>query len=171
LVGTRLFRTKGNLSPPYDQWEQVNFDGFGNQFNHNILGLESFKGRLYAGTWNFTQGLEVWRARTSRKSKLIPFDNWEMANTNGFGDPDRNQATNFMLRHGGALYLVGYGDGGEGRGIFTRTYDGIHWEEITAPGFNEAPVDGFQWMADFQGEIYIGAHSGNGPLQLWAYHD
>lgn len=170
LVGTQLWRTDGNLSPPYDQWEQVNVDGFGNEFNHNILGLASFKGHLYAGTWNFTQGLEVWRAKTSPgHSHSIPFSSWEKVNQNGFGDPSRNQATNFLLTHGGRLYLVGYGDGGEGRGLFTATRDGTSWHEITGSGFNEAPVDGFQWAAAFQGRIYVGAHSGNGPLQLWAY--
>jgi hypothetical protein len=173
VVGTQLWRTDG------EDWEQVNVNGFGNDFNHNILGLVTFKDYLYAGTWNFTQGLEVWRAKVHHHGKhgkhgkpgKVPFPNWEKVNENGFGDPARNQATNFMLTHGGKLYLVGYGDGGEGRGIFTRTRNGTRWEEITGPGFNQAPVDGFQWAGVYQGKVYVGAHAGNGPAQLWSYKE
>jgi hypothetical protein len=47
--------------PPYTDWTQVNTDGFGNADNDYAVSLASYGSRLYAGTWNFKDGCEVWR--------------------------------------------------------------------------------------------------------------
>lgn len=170
--GTRLLRTDGNLSPPYDQWEQVNVDGFGNEDNHNIIGLNVFKGHLYAATWNVFDGTEVWRAKIGPvHKKELPFPNWEQVNENGFGSPALNQATNYMISHGGVLYLIGYAQSGPGQGFFFKTRDGTTWEEITGPGWPPArgPGSGPYWATVFHGDIYVAVHRGNGPGQLWVY--
>ncbi len=101
--GAQLWRTDGELSSPYDQWQQVNIDGFGNPANHNICGLSELNGQIYAGTWNETQGIEVWRATPS---ETLPYSDWEQANSNGFGNADYTH-TSSMVGFDGAIYLSG----------------------------------------------------------------
>jgi hypothetical protein len=61
--GARIMRTDGS------RWEQVNVDGFGDRFNHNIIAMEFFNGDLYAGTWNAAEGTQVWRATPGGRSR------------------------------------------------------------------------------------------------------
>lgn len=178
-VGCQLWRTDGNLAPPYDQWEQVNADGFGNPRNHNICGLGMLGGKMYAGTWNWTQGLEVWRATPS---KTVPFSDWEKVNENGFGE-QKNNTTACIAVLGDTLFLGGIGAfvpegnllSAEAKvksahgGILVKTTDGTTWEEVDQPGFMESPMIGVQWIAPFHGSLYIGGQSLGHPMELWVY--
>lgn len=178
--GAQLWRTDGELASPYDQWQQVNIDGFGNPANHNICGLSELNGQIYAGTWNETQGIEVWRATPSQST---PFMDWEQANTTGFGNPDFSH-TSSMVALNDAIYLSGFkwegedanlefaeksGPGAPARAVFARTTDGLSWDLITREGFMEVPVVGVMYLEAFQGKIYLGAHGQTVPLQLWVY--
>jgi hypothetical protein len=179
-TGAHLWRTDGRLSPPYDQWELVNIDGFGNPRNHNICGLGTLNGQIYAGTWNETQGIEVWRATPS---ETLPFADWEQVNRNGFGNPDYSLTTS-MVELDGALFLSGfkweggleainavveYPPGTPAPSVFARTTDGLTWEVITRKGFMERPMAGVMWLEAFQGKVFVGGQAQGIPLQLWVY--
>jgi hypothetical protein len=143
------------------RWEQVNVDGFGDSSNHNIIAMEFFNGDLYAGTWNASEGTQVWRATPAGS---VPFSNWEWVNEEGFGDAG---FSNFMVTNGGNLYVVGQ-NGSTSRGFVFKTADGTTWEEVSGPGWS--PVGsraGAYWATVFQGKVYVGFHQGNGPGSLW----
>jgi len=178
--GAQLWRTDGALSSPYDQWQQVNIDGFGNPANHNICGLAELNGQIYAGTWNETQGIEVWRATPS---ETMPFTDWEQANTTGFGNPDFSH-TSSMVGLDDAIYLGGFkwegveanqqfvesaGAGSPARAVFAKTSDGLNWDLITDEKFLEVPVVGIMYLDAFRGKVFLGIHGQTVPLQLWAY--
>jgi len=181
-IGCQLWRTDGNLSPPYDQWEQVNRGGFGDPANHNICGFGVFKNKIYAGTWNNTQGLEVWRATPSEK---LPFPDWEQVNENGFGNPE-NIWTIDILVLDDTLYLTAGGkftlEGGMATfwlpgariayahaGTLVKTTDGTTWERIEAPGFLEPSAIGATGPEAFRGRIFVGEFHVDEPLRLWLY--
>ena len=68
--------------PPFDDWVQVNTDGFGDPNNTEIGGkVIEYDGYLYAGTSNNATGGEVWRTAEVGPS---PFSDWEQVNTDGF---------------------------------------------------------------------------------------
>jgi hypothetical protein len=179
-VGPQLWRTDGNLSPPYDQWQQVNTNGFGNPSNHNICGLGELNGQIYAGTWNENEGLEIWRATPSA---TVPFVDWDQVNRNGFGNPHYSHTT-AMARLGDELFISGFKwegwltdeevaenivSGTPADSVFAKTGDGLTWEIITRKGFMEQPMAGVMWIEAFKGKIFVGGHARNGPMQLWVY--
>ncbi len=179
-TGTQLWRTDGELWAPYDQWQQVNTNGFGNPANHNICGLSELNGQIYAGTWNETQGLEIWRATPSQ---TVPFPDWEQVDENGFGNKDYT-STSSMVELNGTLFLSGFKwegwlsasemaeileSGTAAKNVFAMTTDGLTWDIITRKGFMELPMAGVMWLETFQGRVFVGGHARNGPLELWVY--
>jgi flagellin len=178
-IGCQLVRTEGALAPPYDTWQQVNTDGFGDPRNHNICGLGVLNGRIYAGTWNWTRGLEVWRATLG---DAVPFADWEKVASGGFGDR-RNIMTATLLVADGALYVGTIGTfnlrgdffsptvkvNSAAGGVLMRTTDGRSWHRIDAPGFMTFPQIGIEWLEAFRGKIYIGSQALDHPGQLWIY--
>ena len=67
-------------------WEQVVGDGagtdngFGNAVNYFAWSMAVFGSYLYVGTYNDTDGAEVWRSTDGTA--------WNQVNTDGFGDLD-----------------------------------------------------------------------------------
>jgi hypothetical protein len=178
-VGCQLLRTDGKLEPPYDGWQQVNTNGFGDPRNHNICGLGLLGGRIYAGTWNWTRGMEVWRATPGQS---VPFADWERVADGGFGDR-RNIMTATILVADGALYVGTVGTinitgeldspnvklNSAAGGVLMMTTDGKSWQQIDAPGFMKFPQIGIEWLEAFGGKIYIGSQALDRPCQLWVY--
>ncbi|MGH2686315.1 MAG: hypothetical protein ACRDJP_12690, partial [Actinomycetota bacterium] len=108
VVGGAIWRTDGNLSPPYDQWEQVNLPGFGRNYNNNVFGLDVFQGHMYATTWTWgPPGSEVWRAHLAPpgEPQPAPFD-WEQVSLPGFGNPE-NQFSSGIVHLDDTLYTIG----------------------------------------------------------------
>lgn len=177
--GTQLWRTDGNVAPPFDQWQQVNVNGFGNARNHNICGLAELGGKIYAGTWNETQGLEVWRATPG---DAVPFADWERVGENVFNNP-ADWFTTCMVTLGDKLFISTVGAFTSDPAMYflpnVKTVsahggrlaktDGKTWQEIDAPGFMDFPYIGIQWLATFQDKLYIGGQAFDHPAQLWVY--
>jgi len=166
-AGCQLWRTDGNLFPPYNQWQKVNANGFGDRANHNICGLAVFNGKMYAGTWNVSQGLEVWRATPT---ETVPFSDWEQVAPNGFGDPTMALTCDIDVL--GDTLFVGAGRSyGPDGGVLMKTTDGTTWEQVYVPGFVNPPSAGICWLETFRGKLFVGGWSGVGtpPLQLWVY--
>lgn len=180
VEGMQLWRTDGNLAPPYNQWEQVNDNGFGNPRNHNICGFAVLDGRIYAGTWNQTQGIEVWRAAPEKET---PFTNWERVVQGGNGDQD-NIYTTCMVTLDDTLFLSTIGTFESEPALYflpnvktksahggrlLKTTDGTRWDDVDAESFADSPYIGIQWLATFKGKLYIGMQSFELPAQLWVY--
>jgi len=178
--GTALWRTDGALAPPYDQWRQVNTNGFGNGRNHNICGLAEFSGKIYAATWNQTQGFEVWRATPGPE---LPFPDWERVVTGALGDPASVYAT-CMVAMDDAIFVSSIGAFETAPALYTlpnaktktayggrliKSRDGKQWENIDAPGFMDPPHLGIQWLCPFKGKLYIGSQAIDHTMELWVY--
>jgi hypothetical protein len=139
-------RTDANRS------EQVNIDGFGDFLNHNIIAMEFFKGNLYAGTWNESEGIQIWRATPGPS---IPFPSWEKVSEDGFGAGAANGFSNFMVTSGVNLYVVGQGGAGSPGFVFKRA-DGATWEEVNGPGWSPVgSAAGAYWATVFQEKVYV----------------
>lgn len=178
-VGTVLFRTDGNLEPPYDTWQTLCQPAFGGKGNVNICGLAVLDGKIYAGTWNHETGLDVWRATIT---DTAPFTDWELAAEPGFGRKTLIDTTT-MTVFNDAIFLGAIGHftykgfllGGNVKitssagGALMRSTDGRTWQEIDAPGFIEHPIIGVQWVTPHQGKLYVGAQALDCPQQLWVY--
>jgi hypothetical protein len=179
LVGCQLWRTDGDLFAPFDQWQQVNRNGFGDPRNHNIYGLGILHGKIYAATWNWTQGLEVWRATPAAN---VPFVDWEKVSRNGFGNPNTITSTRMIVLDDtifistlGRFVLNGSWFSPKSRlksvdgSVFVKSTDGTTWTHVTAPGFMEFPMLGIMWMGVHQGKIYLAGQAVHRAGQLWEY--
>ncbi|HPJ72613.1 MAG TPA: hypothetical protein PK636_08010, partial [bacterium] len=60
-------------------WTQINEDGFGNVNNFSAFALACYEGSIYAGSWNNSDGCEVWRWEGDE-----PTD-WAVMTDGGFG--------------------------------------------------------------------------------------
>ncbi|MBU1670256.1 MAG: hypothetical protein KKF41_08760 [Actinobacteria bacterium] len=69
--GAQVWRTGLHGAAPFT-WNQVNIDGFGNPDNVQCQSLAGYGSRLYAGTWNFLDGCEVWRVDAPAVSGANP---------------------------------------------------------------------------------------------------
>lgn len=116
----------GDLASSSDgvTWQALPQPGFGDPANTDISGFSVFRNGLYAGTFNPTQGAQVWRTTDGRS--------WQLVATNGFGDPG-NTVVHELVSFGGQLYAGTENDvkGGE----VWRTSDGTHWSLAAVPGF------------------------------------
>jgi hypothetical protein len=80
MNGSQVWRTNGTLNGtgPDLIWEQIEDNGFGDNYNGGILSSIVFNGSLYMGTMNFNNGAEIWRTRDGV--------NWTSVTTIGFKD-------------------------------------------------------------------------------------
>ncbi|MBN1537508.1 MAG: hypothetical protein JW908_12295 [Anaerolineales bacterium] len=85
--GTLLYRSATGDSA---SWVQVNNAGFGDTHNENFKDMIVFQGWLCGGTWNQTDGAEVWCSQDGT--------NWMQKNTSGFGSTV-NIPANFIALH------------------------------------------------------------------------
>jgi hypothetical protein len=96
--------------------------GFGNVNNQATESLTVFKGLLYAGTLNTTDGTQIWRYDGTT---------WTQVNANGFGNPANNVTLRSMTVFGNYLYAgTGYG----GITQVWRSSDGTNWTNVVGPG-------------------------------------
>ncbi|MFH1149122.1 MAG: hypothetical protein V1748_01475 [Actinomycetota bacterium] len=70
--GAKVWRSGLIGGPPYTDWAQVNTNGFGSPNNTLAVSLASYGSRLYAGTWNFVNGCEIWRVNAPVVSGANP---------------------------------------------------------------------------------------------------
>ena len=118
----------GDLASSADgtTWQALAQPGFGDLANTDISGFAVFRGALYAGTFNPTQGAQVWRTTDGQT--------WQQVAANGFGDPG-NTVVHELIVFGGQLY-AGTENDVEGGEVW-RTSDGTHWSLASVPGFGE----------------------------------
>ncbi len=119
-------------APGVPYWAQQNLDGFGKQEN-NVWSLASFKGVLFAGTWNQGgQGTQIFRKSSA---------GWEDVVTNGFDDGS-NQDIDHMFEFKGFLYASSINCTNDNcstsnGGQIWRSPDGYTWQPVVTDGFGD----------------------------------
>lgn len=103
-----------SADPASGQWEAVSCLGFGDPDNGTVFEMEVFDGHLYAGTFNYKSGYQVWKTRGEGKP---PFT-WTKVVTNGAHRGPLNEAATSMCVFGDALYV--------GSGIQNGGFDRTH---------------------------------------------
>ena len=159
-VGTWNNTTAGQLwratNPAHQaDWELVVGNGFGNPANVAVASIRSFKGWLYVGMFNPSQGQEMWRSPDgSAGSFQKSFD----AGSGVTGNTDAS----FMLEWNGLLYLGAEAADTPWPGCQVwRTPgpdvgSGDDWERVSDFGFGDRQNWNAFRMAVFKGYLYVG---------------
>ena len=161
-TGCEVWRTKAEGTPPFDDWEQVNTDGFGDQHNSFALSIVVFNNYLYVGTSHIDsqvtppqfKGNQIWRTNAEGDS---PFE-WEKVNSDGFGDLN-NFVTSSMVVFNNYLY-ADTGNTFNGFEIWRTAALGDppfgDWEKvIEEDGFGNPNSHHAQSMVIFEDYLYV----------------
>ena len=145
-------------------WQQVNSDGFGDQQNIEVSALEAFDGFLYAGTHNPADPLQtVDGAQIFRSSGGVI---WTAVTDPGFGN-SHDTAPPAILD---LTVFNGYLYASTGRGNAAqiwRSPNGVNWMRVVNAGFGDPNNMNFTTMAEYNGQIYIGATKQDSEAQIW----
>jgi hypothetical protein len=171
-LGARLFRANAKAGDVNDiEWEPVTLDGFGNMNNSAFTSGIVFKGYIYFGAFNPSQGTEIWRSKTGD-----PHD-WEMCAPKSFNRPDNSDSTT-MYVHKGYLYLgtevARISSTGSaaipsmGTAIYRTAGGGgeITWEQVNIDGFGEVENSNTGAITVFGRYMYAGVWNPSG-CQVW----
>ncbi len=134
--------------PGVPGWKQVNINGFGQRANR-ITSLAAFGDHLYAGTYNYSTGAQLWRMDTG--------GNWTAIITNGFGIT-RNIGIDHMTVFNGALYAGIWSDAVNGGEVW-RSSNGLNWTRVVSQGFGDPTNGEVTRLATYNGQIYAGTWS------------
>ena len=165
-TGGSVWRSKDGLS-----WEIVSEPGFGEVYtntNPAVIDMIKYKDRLYVGVgWPGTgvTGVgQIWRT----------FDGttWEQVEGSGFGDPNNNSITNFIM-FGNMLYGSA---GNEVTGVQiwrSPTGDPASWTNVVSDGFGYPANRQVTGFIKFKGLLYAAIESNIlfGPAQVWRSSD
>ena len=138
------------FAPGVPGWRQVNINGFGDRWNELLLSLASFGGTLYAGTYNWDLGAQVWRMGSA----------WEQVNTNGFGDGD-NLGVDHLMEFNGQLYAGTWANEVDGGEVW-RSTNGTSWDRVVSNGFGDPTNAEVMRFAVFGDHLYA---------STWSYTD
>ncbi|MGE5224493.1 MAG: hypothetical protein ACM3PY_18825 [Omnitrophica WOR_2 bacterium] len=105
-------------------WQQMNVNAFGDFPNNAVSALESFGGKLYAGTQN-VYGAQIWR--------MTDPGVWSRIVVGGFGDANTNSINDFIAFNS-RLY-IGVTNKVKG-GMVYRSNTGDTWAPMTLPGLD-----------------------------------
>jgi hypothetical protein len=130
-----------------DQWIQIPFptsDGI----TQGIFSLEVFRGKLYASSSDYENGLTIWRMEKR--------GDWTQVSEAGFGNSLLATPEDFVVFKN--MLYISTGDWNNRTvGQIWRTPDGNHWEPVTVDGFGQPNVDFFGRFAVYKNMIYVAA--------------
>lgn len=171
--GCRVWKSRDGRS-----WTQVNFDGFLDPFNSDVVSMAVYNGALYAGTENgyfyslfrVGTGTEIWR--TTGGDPPGALFNWTQVNRDGFaltGRNVRNENTTLLVCHGGFLYA---GTINETTGAELWRYDGARWEPVLFDPLHSRNTQAVTYHsgAVFEGDLYIGTTNPFTGGELWRWN-
>lgn len=141
----------------WTDWEQINVDGFGDTDNFSAFSLALYNGVLYAGTWNNTDGCEVWRLDGPGSN------DWTRVASNGFGKAS-TRGVHCMEVYNGRLYA---GVANNSLGFEVWAYDETNWTQVADVGLGTDSTWA-QSMAVLDGKLYMGSGWGAGA-RIWTY--
>ncbi len=143
------------FAPGVPDWSQQNINGFGNRFNQGVSSLEPFGGQLYAGTYNWTNGAELWRSSDGLA--------WSPVMAGGFGN-SLNRAFDNLFVFGSNLYAgmwtcADAACNASTGGQIWRSGDGSTWDPIVSDGFGDAVNGEVYAFGEFAGDLYAATWS------------
>lgn len=151
-------KTEG-LAQEMPGWQQVNHSGFGDPRTVEVSALETFNGRLYAGTANAVDGARIFRSQDGIA--------WTPVTQPGFGiahDISPPSILDLIVFNGQLYASTGRGDG---PGQIWRTLDGVNWAPMVIAGFNDPDTVDITALAVYDGALYAGATSLLSGAQVW----
>ncbi len=160
--GTEIWRSSSGDS---GSWSRVVNDGFdGDSDNVIAMSLEVFNGYMYAGTYNWVTGTEIWRSSNGDSGS------WGKINTDGFGDQ-----YNFYISlntFNGYLYAGTYNyydSDNPGAELWRcQTCDGTDWTELTsAKGFGDPENRQISSLVVFNNSLYAFTHNRTTGIEVW----
>ncbi len=138
-------------------WTRVASDGFNDDSdNVAILSIEVFNGHLYASTYKYSAGGEIWHTDNGV--------DWAQVNDDGFGNADNIRVVSLEV-YKDALYAGTWNweDGGE----IWRTMNGTSWEQVMSGGFVNVDNSDIASLVAFDGDLYaIVGNFATGP-EVW----
>ncbi|KAA3665064.1 MAG: hypothetical protein DWQ04_02495 [Chloroflexi bacterium] len=149
----QLWRSSNGTS-----WSAVSTDGFGNSNNVALTGFGQYKGYLYLGTHNNTDGAQIWRSQIGNPGT------WTKALSGG-GDNINNHIVTSFLEFEGYFY-ASFENDDEGITIW-RTNDGVNWVQVNSDGFGDADNIWTGGLGEFNDYLYIGTRNDTTGAQLW----
>ena len=81
-------------------WEKVVDEGFGNKHNMCTWSMIKYKDHLYAGTFNFVNGCQVYRSKTGDKGT------WKQVNIDGFDRENKSLGARTMIVYKDLLWIA-----------------------------------------------------------------
>jgi len=145
------------FAPGVPGWKQVNINGFGNRSNEEVLSLAVFSDTLYAGTFNYDTGGEIWRMGSS----------WTAVITGGLGYA-YNVGIDHLAEFNGQLYAGTWADEVNGGEVW-RSGDGLNWTRVVSQGFGD-PTNGEVFrFAVFSDTLYATtwSYTDTHGLEIW----
>jgi len=158
--GTEIWRSSSGDSL---SWGQVVSDGFNSDSdNIGVLSFEVHNGYLYAGTYNWITGAEVWRTNNGTT--------WSQVNTDGFGDQYNSTAT--LEEFSGYLYAGTYNynnSDNPGSELWRcQTCDGTDWTEVTsAKGFGDTENRQISSLVVLNNTLYAFTDNHTTGIEVW----
>ena len=147
------------LALPIPIWKQVNTNGFGDPANGGIQALEVFTGHMYATSYNYQIGGQVWR--------LEDDGDWIAVNQPGFSATDAiiNRSIPDLIVFDGNLYA---GTGWAGfPGQVWRTTTGTTWNQVVTGGFGNPNTIVVAPFGTYASMIYAGTENKTNGLEIW----
>ena len=133
--------------------------GFGDTFNVNVSSLAWLGGTLYAGTYNYSTGCEVWTVGAAPTQK----------GTNGFGNPNNTKVSS-MKSIGALLYLGTYNSNS---GCQVRSYNGTIFSTITVNGMGDSHNYEATSMESFGSPtplLHVGTYNGTSGCKVYRFN-
>jgi hypothetical protein len=147
--GAELWRYNGST------WEQVADRGFGDVGNAGIRTMETYHGRLYAGTFNTDTGCEIWRSRDGV--------NWKQFGSDGLLNP-LNISVRGMAVWGDRLYIgISSPVGGQ-----VYSTGGRVWLPHALPGFGDFKNFSVSELVGHKNRLFAGTWNPTG-CQIYRY--
>ncbi len=143
--------------------QEINADGFGNPNNIGIVYMETHDGRLYAGTWNPTDGCLVVASDDGTS--------WSPVSAPGFGDK-ANQAVVRMRSFGRYLYVGTWNNRTGGQLWRSSAPRGqSDWVEVNGDGFGNPANLTLCSICPFRGWLYVGLFNPSQGEEVWRSPD
>ena len=141
----QMWRTPDGMT-----WSKTVADGFGYANNLGVAPFDTFDGFLYAGTFNPTDGLDIWRSASG------DLGTWEKMVTGGKGNPNNELATSF-IEFGDYFYaaIENQIDGAE----IWQSDDGSNWTTVKSGGFGDSDNTQTGGMTIYGGYLYVGTRN------------
>ncbi len=158
--GGSVFRANADAPDANDiVWETVFTNGMGNRNDSAFHGFEVFGGQLYAGTFNFNEGTEIWRTANGNA--------WSQAAPKAFGEPRNTDAAN-MISGNGFLYagIEAARTPFPGAPVF-RTNGNGQWAQVNVSGFGNTLNHNIIAMEFFKGDLYAGTWNIFEGTEVW----